>query len=86
MPGGGDYRECPAGVSGIHAFFPVIVVSAMAGVTDQLLRIARHACAGEREAYEEELALLRLKHLDAAKIVAQNADKHTALVAELKNA
>ncbi len=66
------------------AFFPVIVVSAMAGVTDQLLRIARHACAGEREAYEKELALLRLKHLDAAKIVAQNADKHTALVAELE--
>ena len=65
-------------------FFPVIVVSAMAGVTDQLLRIARHACSGEREAYEKELALLRLKHLDAAKIVAQNAAKHALLVEELE--
>ncbi len=46
--------------------FPVIVVSAMSGVTDQLLRIARHACAGEDEACAQELAALRKKHLDAA--------------------
>ncbi len=66
------------------SFFPVIVVSAMSGVTDQLLRIARHACSGEREAYEQELESLRLKHLNAAKIVAQNADKHAVLVQDIE--
>ncbi|MBV9711257.1 MAG: aspartate kinase [Ktedonobacteraceae bacterium] len=65
-------------------FFPVIVVSAMSGVTDQLLRIARHACSGEREAYEEEIASLRLKHLNAAKIVAQDADNHAILVQDIE--
>ena len=28
---------------------PVVVVSAMSGVTDQLLRIAQHACTGEHQ-------------------------------------
>lgn len=64
--------------------FPVIVVSAMSGVTDQLLRIARHACSGEREAYEQELESLRLKHLNAAQIVAQNADKHAILIQDIE--
>jgi aspartate kinase len=65
-------------------FFPVIVVSAMSGVTDQLLRIARHACSGEREAYEQEIESLRLKHLNAAKIVALNADRHAVLVQDIE--
>jgi aspartate kinase len=64
--------------------FPVVVVSAMSGVTDQLLRIARHACSGERAAYEQEIELLRLKHLTAAKIVARDADKHAALAQDLE--
>ena len=29
--------------------FPVVVVSAMAGVTDQLLRIAHYSCTGQHE-------------------------------------
>jgi aspartate kinase len=65
-------------------FFPVIVVSAMSGVTDQLLRIARHACSGEREAYEQEIESLRLKHLNAAKIVALNADRYAVLVQDIE--
>jgi len=32
-----------------EGMFPVVVVSAMSGVTDQLLRIARYACTGEHE-------------------------------------
>jgi aspartate kinase len=43
--------------------FPVVVVSAMSGVTDQLLRIARYACANENDACAQELVALRKKHL-----------------------
>jgi aspartate kinase len=57
--------------------FPVVVVSAMSGVTDQLLRIARYACAGDDEACALELAALRKKHLEAAEQVVQN-DEHNA--------
>lgn len=49
--------------------FPVVVVSAMSGVTDQLLRIARHACSQEHDACERELQALRQKHLEAAALV-----------------
>jgi aspartate kinase len=54
--------------------FPVVVVSAMSGVTDQLLRIARHASAGEDEACAQELAALRKKHLEAAGQVVQSGE------------
>ena len=45
--------------------FPVVVVSAMSGVTDQLLRIARLACTGEDEKLEHELSALKQRHLEA---------------------
>src|ERR1700688_216115 len=43
--------------------FPVVVVSAMSGVTDQLLHIARYASSQNVEAYAQELESLRQKHL-----------------------
>ena len=46
--------------------FPVVVVSAMAKVTDQLLRIARITCDGDDIASGEELKSLRHKHIEAA--------------------
>src|SRR5579863_2773218 len=46
--------------------FPVVVVSAMAKVTDQLLRIARATCEGDTIATRQELKSLRHKHFDAA--------------------
>ncbi len=45
--------------------FPVVVVSAMAKVTDQLLRIARLTCEGNDKATAQELASLRHKHMEA---------------------
>jgi aspartate kinase len=45
--------------------FPVVVVSAMSGVTDQLLRIARLTCSGDHSAIEHEMQALRQKHFDA---------------------
>src|SRR5579885_1653849 len=58
---------------------PVVVVSAMAGVTDQLLKIARYACSGEHEACELELKELRRKHLEAAGKVAHSQERRSAL-------
>ena len=46
--------------------FPVVVVSAMSGVTDQLLRIARFACTGEHDLCRQELDALKQRHLEAA--------------------
>ncbi len=59
--------------------FPVVVVSAMAGVTDQLLKIARYACSGEHAACELELKELRRKHLEAAGKVAHSQERRSAL-------
>jgi aspartate kinase len=64
--------------------FPVVVTSAMSGVTDQLLRIARHTCSGEYEACEQELKLLQLKHREAARIVARNSHALTTLEKDLE--
>jgi len=46
--------------------FPAVVVSAMSGVTDQLLHIARLACTGEQHDCELEVIALKQKHVEAA--------------------
>src|SRR5438270_9995346 len=64
--------------------FPVVVVSAMSGVTDQLLRIARHACTSEHTAVSlgnspgavtspalNELEALKHRHFEAAEKAVQ---------------
>ncbi len=48
-----------------RGFAPVVVVSAMSGVTDQLLALSRHAAAGDRVAVERGWDELRGKHLHA---------------------
>ena len=60
--------------------FPVVVTSAMSGVTDQLLRMARHTCSGEHEACEQEFRLLQFKNREAARIVAR--DSHALAIVE----
>jgi aspartate kinase len=64
--------------------FPVVVVSAMSGVTDQLLRIARHTCAGTHDAAEQELVALRKKHLEAAAKIVENDAALSGLTADLE--
>src|SRR6202035_3676497 len=59
--------------------FPVVVVSAMSGVTDQLLRIARFACTGDRESWQQELDAFKQKHLEAADRAAHNRESREAL-------
>ncbi len=49
---------------------PVVVLSAMRGVTDQLLESAGLAMAGDRRALEEHLQKLRVRHVDALEALA----------------
>jgi len=65
--------------------FPVVVVSAMAGVTDQLLRIALLACTGEYQECEIEQHSLKQKHLDTAKnLLLKNEDRYNQLIDDLE--
>src|SRR5947209_16893681 len=69
--GSGERIRHVATIIGHHqrdseGMFPVVVVSAMSGVTDQLLLIARFACTGDHELCLQELDALKQKHMEAA--------------------
>jgi aspartokinase len=67
--------------------FPVVVVSAAAGVTDQLLRIAKLAYDGEHDECETELYSLKQKHLEAAKQLSlKYEDRYSQLIHDLETA
>src|SRR5712691_10007450 len=66
--------------------FPVVVVSAMSKVTDQLLRIATHVYAREQEAYVYELKALKQKHLEAAEKAVHDRERRIALQEQLEAA
>ena len=68
-----------------EGLFPVVVVSAMSGVTDQLLRIARSACLHEDEACAEELASLRQRHLEAAEQVMPEGSERDQLLRDIND-
>ncbi len=67
-----------------QAHFPVVVVSAMSGITDQLLRIARCACLHEDEACAEELVSLRQRHLEAAEQVTREGPEREQLLQDIE--
>ena len=64
--------------------FPLVVVSAMSGITDQLLRIARSACSPEDETWAEELISLRQKHLEAAEQVTRQGPEREQLLQDIE--
>jgi aspartate kinase len=67
--------------------FPVVIVSAMAGVTDQLLRIARLAYTGEHQVCETELNTLKQKQLETAKhLLLKLEDRYSQLIHDLERA
>ncbi len=66
-----------------HAF-PVVVVSAMSGVTDQLLRIARYACENEAVLVEQELVALRHKHSEAANVIVAEGAARQRLMQDIE--
>lgn len=61
---------------------PVVVVSALAKVTDQLIAIATDALAGEADSIAANIDRLRVRHLETAAMV-QDAERRKALVAAL---
>src|SRR5690348_10295051 len=64
--------------------FPVVVVSAMSGVTDQLLRIVRHACSGEYQDVGVLLDALKHRHFEVAEKAVQKQDNRDALLHDLE--
>jgi aspartate kinase len=66
--------------------FPVVVVSAMSGITDQLLRIAHHARRSESREWRRELAALRERHLQAAEKAVHDGKRLVELNAALEQA
>jgi aspartate kinase len=68
------------------AAFPIVVVSAMANVTDQLLRIANYAWLGEYNELERELEVLKQRHLATVEKAVHTYDGRTAVKDMLGNA
>ncbi len=56
----------------------IVVVSALGGVTDQLIRISRTAAAGDKD-YEDDFLKLVLRHHDIIKDVIREGGSQTAL-------
>jgi aspartate kinase len=71
-------------LGGNEQHFPVVVVSAMAGITDQLLSIARSACTGDQEVCRRELAGLKERHFEAADQAVQGSQAHQVLLHDLQ--
>ncbi|HLX58667.1 MAG TPA: aspartate kinase [Ktedonobacteraceae bacterium] len=86
--GGGERIRRVANIIAHHlqdsGMFPVIVVSAMSDVTDQLLRIARFACTGDQEACRQELDALKQKHLEGADKAVHKREGRQALQHDLQ--
>ncbi len=66
--------------------FPVVVVSAMSGITDLLLSIARHICLGAYQESESELVTLRSKHFEAAEKIVRHTESLPPLQHDLEEA
>ncbi len=66
--------------------FPVVVVSAMSGVTDQLLRIAHYTCSGEHDKCDHELKALQQKHIEAIEKTVSSREGRATLRQNLETA
>ena len=66
--------------------FPVVVVSAMSGITDLLLSIARHICLGAYEESATQFTTLRHKHLEAAEKIVRHTEHLPQLQHDLEEA
>ena len=61
----------------------IVVVSALGGVTDQLIKIAKMASEGNK-AYEEELASLTQRHIDLINDNITTGDRYDGLMAQVE--
>ena len=54
---------------------PIVVVSALGGATDKLLKVAADAGSGESVAAAESLRALRQRHLDVARVIGVSSER-----------
>ncbi len=66
--------------------FPVVVVSAMSGITDQLLRIAHYSYTDRLEECEHELSALKQRHVEAVEKAVHNREGRNVLHQDLESA
>src|SRR5713226_3756658 len=66
--------------------FPIVVVSAMSGITDQLLRIAHYSSTGQHATREQELGALKRRHLEAAEKAVHQHEGQCTLQHDLETA
>lgn len=62
---------------------PIVVVSALAGVTTELLEVARHAAAGDLLLALTQVQELRARHLDQASKLLAGSDELDEIVSEI---
>jgi aspartate kinase len=62
---------------------PVVVVSALAGVTDDLLEVARRAGEGDEAGARARVAALRRRHLELAEALLADVEARSALAAAI---
>lgn len=68
----------------LERVFPVVVVSAMSGVTDQLLRIAHYSWTHQHDECRQELYAFKQRHLEAAVKAVHNHENRLALLNDLE--
>ncbi|HEV2471115.1 MAG TPA: aspartate kinase, partial [Chthonomonadales bacterium] len=66
--------------------FPIVVVSAMSGITDQLLRITHYSSTDQHAACEQELGALKRRHLEAAEKAVHQHEGQCTLQHDLETA
>ena len=54
---------------------PIVVVSALGGVTDRLLGVAAEAGAGDVEGAHENIRALRARHLEVARVIVDDDER-----------
>lgn len=69
-----------AAESGVEPAGPIVVVSALSKVTDQLLAITARAVAGDANALAQAIAGLRQRHIDTASGVVKDTKRRQALI------
>src|SRR4249920_363505 len=55
---------------------PIVVVSALGGVTDRLLGVAAEAGAGDVEGAHENIRALEARHLEVARVIVDDDERH----------
>ena len=70
----------------LEEVFPIVIVSAMSGVTDQLLRIAHYTWMHQHDECKHELRTLKQRHLEAAVKAVHHDENRRVLLDDVETA